>query len=147
MRIEHDPEIAAAIASEEDKQRSIINLIASENYASRDILAAAGSVLTNKYAEGYPNERCYGGCRYVDDVEALAIERAMRLFSSEHANVQPHAGSQANMAVYFAAIKPGDTIMAMGLRSGGHLTHGRAVNFRRALQCEPGHRAVGLRRD
>jgi len=96
---------------------------------SRDILALTGSVFTNKYAEGYPHERCYGGCRFVDDIEAIAIERAMRLFSAEHANVQPHAGSPANMAVYFAVLRPGDKMMAMGLRSGGHLTHGRAVNF------------------
>ena len=125
----NDPEIAGAIAAEIEKQRDMLNLIASENYVSRDILEATGSVLTNKYAEGYPAERCYGGCRHVDTVEEIAIQRAMRLFSADHANVQPHAGSQANMAVYLAAIKPGDRVIAMGLRSGGHLTHGRPVNF------------------
>ncbi|HOL67531.1 MAG TPA: serine hydroxymethyltransferase, partial [bacterium] len=124
-----DLEIYRAIVAEQRKQRSVINLIASENYTSKAVLQAVGSVLTNKYAEGYPGHRCYGGCQYVDVVEALAVKRACQLFGAEHANVQPHAGSQANMAVYFAALKPGDRIMAMNLRAGGHLTHGREANF------------------
>ncbi len=124
-----DKQIYQAIRWEQEKQRSMINLIASENYVSKAVLQAVGSVLTNKYAEGYPGERCYGGCQYVDEVEKIALERACRLFQAEYANVQPHAGSQANMAVYFAMLKPGDRILAMSLRAGGHLTHGRGSNF------------------
>jgi glycine hydroxymethyltransferase len=124
-----DPEIAAAIASENRRQEEHIELIASENYASPAVMAAQGSQLTNKYAEGYPGKRYYGGCEIVDQVEALAIERAKALFGAEAANVQPHSGSQANMAAYFALAKPGDTVVALDLNSGGHLTHGSKVNF------------------
>ena len=127
--MEQDPEIAGAIRSEIDRQRSNINLIASENFASKAVLEAQGSVLTNKYAEGYPGRRYYGGCEFVDVAERLAIGRAKRLFGAEHANVQPHSGAQANMAAYFATLQPGDTIMGMSLDQGGHLTHGAAVNF------------------
>lgn len=124
-----DPEIARAIQSEIERQRGNINLIASENYASPAVLQAQGSVFTNKYAEGYPGRRYYGGCEFVDVAESLAISRAKTLFNAEHANVQPHSGAQANMAAYFATIKPGDTIMGMSLDQGGHLTHGASVNF------------------
>jgi len=124
-----DPEIFSVIAQEERRQESEINLIASENYASRAVMEATGSVLTNKYAEGYPGKRYYGGCQYVDKAEQLAIDRAKQLFGAEHANVQPHAGSQANMAVYFSLLNPGDTILGMSLAEGGHLTHGHSVNF------------------
>ncbi len=124
-----DPEIAQAIADDVERQRYYVNLIASENYASRAVLEALGSVMTNKYAEGYPGKRYYGGCEFVDVVERLAIERVLALFGAEHANVQPHAGAQANMAAYFAFIKPGDPILAMNLAQGGHLTHGSPVNF------------------
>lgn len=124
-----DPEIAEAIVQDVERQRYHINLIASENYASRAVLEALGSVLTNKYAEGYPGKRYYGGCEFVDVAERLAIERVKALFGAEHANVQPHAGAQANMAAYFAFLKPGDTILAMNLAHGGHLTHGSPVNF------------------
>ena len=124
-----DPEIARAIQSEIERQRGSINLIASENYASPAVLEAQGSVFTNKYAEGYPGRRYYGGCEFVDVAESLAISRAKTLFGAEHANVQPHSGAQANMAAYFATIKPGDPIMGMSLDQGGHLTHGAAVNF------------------
>ena len=124
-----DPEIHAAIADHVAQEDSTINLIASENYVSRAVREAQGSVLTNKYAEGYPGKRWYGGCNPVDTVERLAIERACRLFGAEHANVQPHCGSSANMAVYFAMLQPGDTILAMSLDQGGHLTHGSPVNF------------------
>jgi glycine hydroxymethyltransferase len=124
-----DPELAEAIQSEAQRQVNKIELIASENYVSAAVLEALGSVLTNKYAEGYPGHRYYGGCEYVDVVERLAIERAKRLFGAEHANVQPHSGSQANMAVYFAVLKPGDRILGMSLAHGGHLTHGSPVNF------------------
>jgi glycine hydroxymethyltransferase len=124
-----DPEVAEAIKNEEKRQHDRIVLIASENYASRAVMEAQGSVLTNKYAEGYPGKRYYGGCEYVDVVERLAIERAKELFGAEHANVQPHAGSQANMAAYFAVMKPGDTYMGLDLAHGGHLTHGSPVNF------------------
>ena len=126
---ELDPRIADAIESENRRQRENINLIASENYASRAIMEAQGSVFTNKYAEGYPGRRYYGGCEFVDVVEQLAIDRAKELFGAEHANVQPHAGAQANMAAYFAALQPGDTVMGLGLDHGGHLTHGSPVNF------------------
>jgi len=126
---ETDPEIAAVIRREARRQQNQIELIASENVVSTAVLAAMGSVLTNKYAEGYPGKRYYGGCEEVDAAEELARERAKKLFGADHANVQPHSGSQANMAVYFAALKPGDTILAMNLAHGGHLTHGSPVNF------------------
>ena len=124
-----DPEIGRAIQNEIERQRSNINLIASENYASAAVLEAQGSVFTNKYAEGYPGRRYYGGCEFVDVAERLAISRAKKLFGAEHANVQPHSGAQANMAAYFATVQPGDTIMGMSLDQGGHLTHGASVNF------------------
>jgi len=124
-----DPEIAAAIAGEIDRQVGGLELIASENFVSTAVRQAAGSVMTNKYAEGYPGKRYYGGCEFVDQAEELAIERAKVLFGAGYANVQPHSGSQANMAVYFAACKPGDTVLGMNLSHGGHLTHGSPVNF------------------
>lgn len=124
-----DPEIANLIDIEHKRQGHEIDLIASENYAPRAVLEAAGSILTNKYAEGYPGKRYYGGCEFVDMVENLAIERCKLLFGAEHINVQPHAGSQANMAAYYAVLKPGDTILGMSLAEGGHLTHGHGVNF------------------
>ncbi|NVN89517.1 MAG: serine hydroxymethyltransferase [Desulfuromonadales bacterium] len=124
-----DPEVADSIQLEKDRQEYNLELIASENFVSPAVLEAQGSVLTNKYAEGYPGKRYYGGCHNVDVVENLAIERAKQLFGAEHANVQPHSGSQANMAVYFSALKPGDTILGMNLSHGGHLTHGSPVNF------------------
>jgi glycine hydroxymethyltransferase len=124
-----DPEIWQAIESEENRQRTTIDLIASENLTSPAVREATGSCLTNKYAEGYPGRRYYGGCTYVDVVENLAKQRACSLFGSEYANVQPHSGSQANMAVYFAAIRPGETVLGMDLAHGGHLTHGSKVNF------------------
>ncbi len=124
-----DPEIFKAVDAELQRERRKINLIASENYASPAVLEAQGSVLTNKYAEGYPGCRYYSGCEMVDEAERLAIRRAEKLFGCEHANVQPHAGAPANMAVYQAALKPGETLMAMDLRCGGHLTHGSAANF------------------
>ncbi len=124
-----DPDIYRAIQEEIEREREKIVLIASENYASSAVLEAQGSVFTNKYAEGYPNKRYYGGCEYADIVENLAIERAKELFGAEHVNVQPHSGSQANMAVYFAFLKPGDTILGMNLSHGGHLSHGASVNF------------------
>lgn len=124
-----DPEVADAIAAEMDRQDSHIELIASENWVSPAVMAAAGSILTNKYAEGYPGKRYYGGCECVDIVENLAIERAKKLFGCDYANVQPHSGAQANMAVQFAMLKPGDTVMGMNLDHGGHLTHGSPVNF------------------
>lgn len=131
--IEHirstDPEIASAIDRELARQRDTIELIASENFASRAVLEAAGSVLTNKYAEGYPGKRYYGGCDMVDIAENLAIERAKKIFGAEHANVQPHSGSQANAGVYLAALKAGDTILGLNLAAGGHLTHGYKINF------------------
>ncbi|MDP7419141.1 MAG: serine hydroxymethyltransferase, partial [Gammaproteobacteria bacterium] len=124
-----DPELAAAIAQEELRQEENIELIASENYTSPRVLAAQGSVLTNKYAEGYPGRRYYGGCEHVDKAEQLAIERACQLFGADYANVQPHSGSQANAAVYMALLEPGDTVLGMSLAEGGHLTHGSPVNF------------------
>ncbi len=124
-----DPEIADAICAEGERQNSHIELIASENWTSRAVMAAMGSILTNKYAEGYPGKRYYGGCDCVDQVEALAIQRAKDLFGCEYANVQPHSGAQANMAVQFAILNPGDVIMGMNLDQGGHLTHGSPVNF------------------
>jgi glycine hydroxymethyltransferase len=124
-----DPEIHAAIRDEARREEENIILIASENYVSRAVLEAQGSILTNKYAEGYPGKRYYGGCEFVDRAETLAIERAKALFGAEHANVQPHSGSQANMAVYLAMLKPGDVVLGMNLAHGGHLTHGSPVNF------------------
>jgi glycine hydroxymethyltransferase len=124
-----DPEVAAAIHFEETRQRENLELIASENYASRAVREALASVLTNKYAEGYPGRRYYGGCEFVDLAEQLAIDRAKQIFGADHANVQPHAGAQANMAVFMAAIKPGDTVLGMSLAHGGHLTHGTKVSF------------------
>lgn len=126
---EVDPEVAEAIELEKERQNNKLEMIAAENFVSRAVMEAAGSVMTNKYAEGYPGKRWYGGCEFVDIVERLAIERAKELFGAEHANVQPHAGAQANMAVYFALMNPGDTYMAMNLAHGGHLTHGSPVNF------------------
>ena len=125
----YDPDVAKAIALEDQRQEEHIELIASENYASPRVMAAQGSKLTNKYAEGYPGKRYYGGCEFVDDVESLAIERAKKLFGADYANVQPHSGSQANAAVYHALVNPGDTILGMSLSDGGHLTHGSKVNF------------------
>ena len=124
-----DPAVAAAIEREEGRQRHGIELIASENFVSASVLAAVGSVLTNKYAEGYPGKRYYGGCEFVDEVETLAIERARQLFGAEHVNVQPHSGANANMAAYLALLNPGDKILGLSLQEGGHLTHGLAVNF------------------
>ncbi|MEM7100603.1 MAG: serine hydroxymethyltransferase [Pseudomonadota bacterium] len=124
-----DPELAAAICEEDVRQEEHIELIASENYASPRVLEAQGSVLTNKYAEGYPHKRYYGGCEYVDKVEVLAIDRVKELFGADYANVQPHSGSQANAAVYLALLEPGDTVLGMSLADGGHLTHGASVNF------------------
>lgn len=126
---EIDPEISQIIKSETERQEWKLELIASENYVSDAVMEAAGSVLTNKYAEGYPGKRYYGGCEFVDQAEELARERAKQLFKADAVNVQPHSGSQANMAVYFAALKPGDTILGMNLAHGGHLTHGSSVNF------------------
>jgi glycine hydroxymethyltransferase len=126
---ETDPEIATAINHERHRQNSGLELIASENFVSQAVLQAAGSVLTNKYAEGYPGKRYYGGCEFVDVAESLAIARALELFGAEHANVQPHSGAQANMAAYFALLNPGDTVLGMNLAHGGHLTHGHPLNF------------------
>ncbi|MGQ9511633.1 serine hydroxymethyltransferase [Thermodesulfitimonas sp.] len=130
-----DPEVFRAIELELKRQQNKIELIASENFASRAVMEAQGSVLTNKYAEGYPGRRYYGGCEYVDIVEQLAIARVRELFGAEHANVQPHSGAQANLAVYFALLRPGDTIMGMNLAHGGHLTHGSAVNISGQYYC------------
>jgi len=124
-----DPELWQAIRGEVQRQEEYIELIASENYASPAVMQAQGSVLTNKYAEGYPGKRYYGGCEYVDIVEPLAIDRVKSLFDAEYVNVQPHSGSQANAAVYLAALKPGDTLLGMSLAHGGHLTHGASVNL------------------
>jgi glycine hydroxymethyltransferase len=124
-----DPDIARAIQQETHRQNTGLELIASENFVSQAVLEAAGSVLTNKYAEGYPGRRYYGGCEFVDVAESLAIDRAKQLFGAEHANVQPHSGAQANMAVYFTLLKPGDTVLGMNLAHGGHLTHGHPLNF------------------
>ena len=126
---ETDPEIARAIRDEVERQNSGLELIASENFVSQAVLQAAGSVMTNKYAEGYPGKRYYGGCEFVDVAESLAIARAKELFGADHANVQPHSGAQANMAVYFTLLKPGDTVLGMNLAHGGHLTHGHPLNF------------------
>src|SRR5262245_13032024 len=124
-----DPEVWQAISNERRRQQEGLEMIASENYTSPAVLAAQGSVLTNKYAEGYPGRRYYGGCEFVDVVERLAQERVLQLFRAERANVQPHSGAQANMGVYFASLNPGDTILAMDLAHGGHLTHGMRLNF------------------
>ncbi|HXT31321.1 MAG TPA: serine hydroxymethyltransferase [Vicinamibacterales bacterium] len=126
---ETDAEIAQAVKDELHRQNSGLELIASENFVSQAVLQAAGSVMTNKYAEGYPGKRYYGGCEFVDVAESLAIARAKQLFGAEHANVQPHSGAQANMAVYFSLLKPGDTVLGMNLAHGGHLTHGHPLNF------------------
>ena len=143
-----DPEIASAIFLERQRQQENIELIASENFVSPAVMEAQGSVLTNKYAEGYPGKRWYGGCENVDTVERLAIERAARIFGAEHANVQPHSGSQANMAVYFAVLKPGDKMLTMDLSHGGHLTHGNKANFSgKFLRNRPLRRAQGRRAD
>ncbi len=139
-----DPELYAAIADEERRQRENLELIASENYASRAVREASASVLTNKYAEGYPGKRYYGGCEYVDVAERLAIERAKSLFGAEHANVQPHAGAQANMAVFMAVLQPGDTVLGMKIDHGGHLTHGTRVSFSGKLYNAVGY---GVRKD
>jgi glycine hydroxymethyltransferase len=124
-----DPEIARVIEDEAVRQQSHLELIASENIASRAVMAVQGSILTNKYAEGYPEKRYYGGCEFVDRAEQLAIDRALALFGADSANVQPHSGSQANMAAYFALLEPGDTVLGMDLAHGGHLTHGASVSF------------------
>jgi len=124
-----DKEICLALKKEEKKQASTITLIPSENIVSKEILKITGSILTNKYAEGYPDKRYYGGCKYIDMIEKIAVKRACLLFGSEHANVQPHSGSQANMAVYYTILKPGDRILAMHMSAGGHLTHGISANF------------------
>lgn len=124
-----DPEVAASIAREERRQRDNVELIASENFVSLAVMEAVGSVLTNKYAEGYPGKRYYGGCEFVDEVERLAIDRAKQLFGAEHANVQPHSGANANLAAYLSLLNPGDRILGLSLSEGGHLTHGHAVNF------------------
>lgn len=124
-----DPEIADAISREENRQNQKLELIASENFVSRAVMAAQGCVMTNKYAEGYPGKRYYGGCEFVDEAEELARQRVCQIFGAEHANVQPHSGAQANTAVYFAALTPGDTVMGMNLSHGGHLTHGSPVNL------------------
>src|ERR1051326_8560263 len=124
-----DPEVHAVIAAELTRQQNHIELIASENFTNPAVMEAQGTVLTNKYAEGYPAKRWYGGCEEVDKIEQLAIERAKKLFGAEHVNVQPHSGSSANMAVYFAVLKPGDKMLTMDLSHGGHLTHGNKANF------------------
>ncbi len=139
-----DPEVWQAIAAERRRQQDGLEMIASENYTSPAVLAAQGSVLTNKYAEGYPGRRYYGGCECVDVAERLAIDRACKLFGAEHANVQPHSGAQANMAVYFACLEPGDVILAMNLAHGGHLTHGMHLNFSGKLYKVA---AYGVRKD
>src|ERR1700730_5707820 len=124
-----DPELQRALDGERQRQEDHIELIAAENYASPRGMEAQGSSMTNKYAEGYPGRRYYGGCEYVDIAEQLAIDRAKKLFGADYVNVQPHSGSQANFAVYFAFLSPGDTVLGMGLNAGGHLTHGSKVNF------------------
>ena len=125
----YDPELGAAMQRELGRQQANIELIASENIVSPAVMAAMGSVLTNKYAEGYPGHRYYGGCQFVDQVEQIAIDRACKLFGAKYANVQPHSGAQANLAVYFGLLEPGDTILGMNLSHGGHLTHGSPVNM------------------
>jgi glycine hydroxymethyltransferase len=140
----NDPEVYAAIAGEERRQRRNLELIASENYASRAVREAMGCVMTNKYAEGYPGKRYYGGCEYVDRAEVLAIERVREIFGADHANVQPHSGAQANMAVFMAHLQPGDTVLGMSLAHGGHLTHGTKVSFSGKLYNAV---AYGVRKD
>ena len=139
-----DPEVFAAIAGEERRQRDNLELIASENYASRAVREANASVLTNKYAEGYPGKRYYGGCQWVDVAETLALERLGRIFKADHANVQPHSGAGANMAVFMAVLQPGDTVLGMSLAHGGHLTHGTKVSFSGKLYNAL---AYGVRKD
>src|SRR3954447_295046 len=135
-----DPEVAAAVAAELDRQQSTLEMIASENFAPVGVLEAQGSVLTNKYAEGYPGRRYYGGCEYVDVVEQLAIDRAKELFGADHANVQPHSGAQTNACAYHAFLQPGDTIMGMKLDQGGHLSHGMKINVSgKVLNVVPYH--------
>ena len=147
-----DPAIAAAIQNEVRRQEEGLELIASENFVSLAVLEATGCVMTNKYAEGYPGKRYYGGCEFVDVAESLAIERAKELFGGDHVNVQPHSGAQANMAVYMAVLKPGDTMLGMNLAHGGHLTHGHPLNFSgqvfqdRAVRRDEDGRAHRLRR-
>jgi glycine hydroxymethyltransferase len=126
---EVDPDVASLVRKETERQEEGLELIASENFVSPAVMEAVGSTLTNKYAEGYPGKRYYGGCEVVDQVETLAIERAKKLFGAEAANVQPHSGSQANMAAYMSVLQPGDTLLSLDLNSGGHLTHGMALNF------------------
>ena len=143
-----DPELAKAIKGERQRQEDHVELIASENYTSPRVLEAQGSVLTNKYAEGYPGKRYYGGCEYVDIAEQLAIDRAKKLFGADYANVQPHSGSQANAAAYYALVQPGDAILGMSLDHGGHLTHGAKVNFSgQVLQGRPVRHQARYRRD
>ena len=132
--IKADPEVAKTIEDELARQKAHVELIASENIVSKAVMAAMGSIMTNKYAEGYPGHRYYGGCEYVDVVEDLARERAKKLFGCEYVNVQPHSGAQANMAAFFAVLNPGDTIMGMGLDSGGHLSHERTLFQRGTLR-------------
>src|ERR1700746_126290 len=139
-----DPNISQAIRDEARRQQEGLEMIASENYTSAAVMAAQGSVLTNKYAEGYPGRRYYGGCEFVDQAERLAIERLLKLFGADRANVQPHSGAQANMAAYFACLDPGDTILAMDLAHGGHLTHGMKLNFSGKLYKVVGY---GVRQD
>src|SRR5437899_922295 len=141
---QQDPEVYSAIVAEERRQQDGLEMIASENYTSAAVMQAVGSVLTNKYAEGYPGRRYYGGCEWVDVAESLAIERAKALFGAAHANVQPHAGAQANMAAYAAVLKPGDTVLGLALDQGGHLTHGSPVNFSGKLYH---FAAYGVRKD
>src|ERR1700722_8575559 len=141
---EADPEIAAAIRGELGRQRHEVELIASENIVSRAVLEAQGSVMTNKYAEGYPGKRYYGGCQWVDVAETLALERLKQIFGADHANVQPHSGAQANMAVFMALLQPGDTVLGMSLAHGGHLTHGTKVSFSGKLYNAV---AYGVRKD
>ena len=126
---QNDPEVFAAVMDETSRQRNKIELIASENFVSETVMEANGTTLTNKYAEGYPGKRYYGGCEHVDVVETIAIERAKKLFGAGYANVQPHSGAQANMAVFFALLTPGDTVLSMNLAHGGHLSHGSPVNM------------------
>jgi glycine hydroxymethyltransferase len=143
-----DPEVAEAIRDETERQGRQLEMIASENFVSEAVLEALGTTLTNKYAEGYPGKRYYGGCEFVDVAESLAIERAKQIFGADHANVQPHSGAQANTAVYMAAVKPGDTILGMNLSHGGHLTHGHPLNFSgTVLQGRRLRRAQGGRAD
>src|SRR5213083_1056053 len=141
---EVDPEIADVLQHELERQQRTLEMIASENFVPQAVLDCQDSVLTNKYAEGYPGRRYYGGCEFVDVAEKLAIERLLRLFGAEKANVQPHSGAQANMAVYFACLEPGDTILAMDLAHGGHLTHGMRLNFSGKLYKIAGY---GVRQD